>query len=236
VAFDKRTGDVRWKSLDDRAGYSSPIAVTAGGVRHIVFFTGEGAVGVSPTDGGLLWRRHWKTSNDVNAATPIFFQAKTDDQVRDYLFISSGYGKGCALLKLIKSGDRFEAATVYENTNMCNHFSTSVRDRDHLYGFNESALTCLDLRTGQVRWEHKDNTRENFAKGSLILADGKLIILGENGHLALVAATPEEYREIARAQIFRGSKKWTPPTLSHGRLYLRDEKEVKCLDLRKDNH
>jgi outer membrane protein assembly factor BamB len=235
AAFDKRTGELRWQTLDDRAGYSSPIAITAGGVRQIVFFTGDGAVGVAPTDGRLLWRKPWKTSNDVNAATPISFQTKAGDQVGDYLFISSDYGKGCALLKLVKSGDQFTAQSVYETNQMCNHFSTSVRHQDNLYGFNDAVLTCMDVRTGDVRWVRKDSPRNVFAKGSLILVDGKLIILGETGQLALAEATPEEYKELARTKVFDGVKKWAPPVLARGKLYLRDETEVKCLDLRKDS-
>jgi outer membrane protein assembly factor BamB len=234
AAFDKLTGDLRWQSLDDLAGYSSPIAITAGGVRQVVFFTGEAAVGVSPSDGALLWRKAWKTSNDVNAATPIFFQAKSGPDVRNYLFISSGYGKGCALLNLVKRGDSFVAQSVYENNQMCNHFSSSVRYKDHFYGFNDNLLTCMDVRTGEVRWARKDSRGNEFVKGSLILADGKLLILGETGRLALAEATPEEYKEVARMKIFEGQRKWAPPVLAHGKLYLRDETEVKCLDLRED--
>ena len=227
AAFDKRTGDLRWQALDDPAGYSSPIAVTAAGVRQVIFFTGNSVVSVSPADGNLLWRKSWPTSFEVNAATPLTFQTSANGTTRDYLFISSGYGKGCALLKVVKSGDQLDVRSVYENTQMCNHFSSSVRLKDHIYGFNDAVLTCMEVRTGKVQWE-----QQGFYKGSLILADGKLIVLGERGSLALAEATPEGYHEISKMQIFRGSPKWTAPTLSHGKLYMRDQTKVVCLDLR----
>jgi outer membrane protein assembly factor BamB len=232
IAFDKNSGDIRWHVHDDPAGYSSPIAITASGVRQIVAFTGKTLLGVAPADGSVYWKMPWNTGFDVNAATPIFFQAKTDDHTNDYVFISSGYGKGCALVKIVKDGKRFAVHSVYENKNMCNHFASSVRYKDHVYGFNDPSLTCLDLRTGAKAWE-----QSGFTKGSLILADDRLVILGEHGQLALAEATPEEYREKARNdRLFRNAlRSWTPPTLAHGKLYLRDEEKVICLDVGKSD-
>jgi outer membrane protein assembly factor BamB len=227
AAFDKRTGDLRWQALDDPAGYSSPIAITAAGVRQAIFFTGDNIVSVSPLDGTLFWRKSWNTSYGVNAATPLAFQATVDGTVNDYVFISSGYGKGCALLKIVKNGDRFDVRSVYENGQMCNHFSSSVRLKDHIYGFNESMLVCMELRTGKMVWE-----QQGFNKGSLILVDGKLLILGERGNLSLAEATPDGYQEISKMQVFRGDQKWTAPVVANGKLYLRDRANVICLDLR----
>jgi outer membrane protein assembly factor BamB len=230
IAFDKNSGELRWHLHDDPAGYSSPIAITAGGVRQIVFFTGKTILGVAPADGSVYWKMPWSTGFDVNAATPIFFQTTTGDQTRDYVFISSGYGKGCALMKIVKEGKGFAVRSVYENKNMCNHFASSVRYKDYVYGFNDASLTCLDLRTGATAWQ-----KSGFTKGSLILAGDLLVILGEHGQLALAEATPEEYREKDRNdRLFRNSlRSWTPPTLAHGKLYLRDEEKVLCLDVGK---
>jgi hypothetical protein len=99
---------------------------------------------------------------------------------------------------------------------------------DCLYALDETRdLTCLDVRTGAVRWRQK-----GFQKGSLIRVDDRLIVLGENGRLALVECDPDGYRELARARPFRG-RCWTLPVLADGRLFLRDQKEVLCLDVRK---
>jgi outer membrane protein assembly factor BamB len=243
AAFDKRTGDLRWKALDDPAGYSSPINFSCAGVPQIVFLTAKGLVGVSPNEGQLLWRKTWPTKFDINVATPIPIHAQVGADVCDYLFISSDYGKGCALVKIVTVSGGLEAQSVYENTQMCNHFSSSVRRGGFLYGFNEPALTltCMDLRTGETQWENKGPGRNGFGKGHLILAGDKLIIMGETGALIVAEANPTAYIQLAIAQIFgtgrgRGAgeeRKWTPPVLAHGRLYVRDEAMVKCLDLRK---
>ncbi len=220
VAFDKRSGQLVWKGQNDQAGYSSPIAITAAGVRQIIFFTETGLVSVSPKDGSVYWRFPWETSYGCNIATPI--------SAGDYLFISSGYGRGCALVKIVADGDgSLQAKRVYENNLMCNHFSSSVLYQDHLYGFNEGTLTCMELRTGKVVWKER-----GFKKGSPLIADGHLIILGESGQLALAEATPQGYREKASYRVSR-NKCWTVPALANGKLYIRDEEQVLCLDLKK---
>ncbi len=228
AAFDKLSGELAWKALDEPAGYSSPLAVTIGGTRQIVFFLGESVVGVAARDGRLCWRFPWATSYDVNAATPVVFQARKDGQILDYVFISSGYGKGCALLKIAATGaGGFEAKQVYQGQQMNSHFASPVRRGEYLYGIDDSRLICLNLRTGQVAWSHA-----GVNKGSLLRADDHLVVLGENGRLLLVRATPQEYQEEASARPFR-KRCWTMPVLAEGRLFLRDERQRKCLDLHK---
>jgi outer membrane protein assembly factor BamB len=199
----------------------------AAGHRQVVFFMGKRVVGLSPADGQLLWQYPWETSFDVNAATPIAFSARIGDKVHDYVFISSGYNKGCALLKLTSSGNGVSVQRVYETKRMRNHFSTCVRLGEQLYGFDDEFLVCMDLLTGAIRWRER-----GFKKGSLTVADGHLIILGEYGRLAVAEATPDEYRELASFQ-FSENKCWTVPVVANGRLYLRDEQKIACYDLRK---
>src|SRR5262249_51922273 len=103
--------------------------------------------------------------------------------------------------------------------------------REYLYGFNEAKLTCLDVRTGEVCWEEG---AKGFKKGQLLLAEGHLLIQGEDGELALAEATPEKYREKARCRPFTARRTaWAPPALADGLLLLRDAEEIVCLDLRK---
>src|SRR5262249_17232725 len=134
----------------------------------------------------------------------------------DYVFISSGYGRGCAVVKVEATGDGLRARRVYENRKMCNHFASCVRLGDHLYGFNDEILTCLEFRTGNVAW-----TKRGFGKGSLTAADGHLIILGAEGTLALAEATAAGYREKASLKVSDDTC-WTVPVLANGRLYVRD--------------
>src|SRR5207249_1619733 len=122
----------------------------------------------------------------------------------DYVFISSGYNRGCAVLKIQALPDgTLQPVRVYEHTKMCNHFATSVRYKDHLYGFNNTFLTCMDFRTGAVQWKER-----GFDKGSLMIADGFLIVLGERGNLALARADPAGF--VKQAEFQASQKKcWT---------------------------
>jgi outer membrane protein assembly factor BamB len=229
AAFDLE-GKLLWASEDDPAGYSSPIAMTAGGVPHIVFFTGRRLLGVTPDEGKLLWDFAWNTKFEVNAATPVVIHGISgkDKEELTWVFISSGYGKGCALVKISARQGRFKAKAVYESNAMCCHFASPVRHGEYLYGLDETRdLTCLSIRTGEVMWR-----QSGFQKGSLMRIDDRLLVLGENGRLALVECNPKEYRELARTRPFR-DRCWTLPVLADGRLFLRDRREVLCLDLRK---
>jgi outer membrane protein assembly factor BamB len=231
VAFNKNSAEVVWKSLDEPGGYSSPIAITAQGTRQIVIFTNKNLVSVSAKDGNELWRFPWETSYGVNARTPLFFRAQIGKETGEYIFISTGYGKGCALLKIVKSeAGQWSAEPVYQSNLMRNHFNNSVRLGNFLYGIDYKTLRCLDVSTGKKKW-----SQSGFQMGSLILADGCLIILGETGELALAEATPDEFRLLASTNFFQdnGKRCFTPPTLAQGRLYLRDQKEVVCLEFKK---
>jgi hypothetical protein len=108
---------------------------------------------------------------------------------------------------------------------MRNLFSTCVLDREHLYGFDEAFLVCMEFRSGKVLWKQR-----GFERGSLILCDSRLIVLGENGRLAMVQADPGRYQELAACDIAQ-SRSWAPPSLSNQRLYLRDQEWIFCLEL-----
>lgn len=241
AAFDKTTGELVWARENDPPGYSSPIAATIDGVRQVLFFTGSRVLGVSPADGKVLWDFPWLTRFEVNAATPVVFRARRERQENTYVFISSGYDRGCALVKVHRDpkGESFRARRVYESDALCCHFSSPVRYKDHLYGLDETRdLTCLDLRTGEVAWrfereEDGDDLRSiGFRKGALIRVEDLLVVLGENGKLALVEASANAYREVAASRPFR-DRCWALPALAEGRLLVRDRRQILCLDVRK---
>lgn len=217
-AFNKNTGKLVWNSQSDEPGYSAAIAVTMNGVRQAIFFTGTAAVSVSPKDGKMFWRYPWQTSYDVNAATPIFIP-------NDKIYISSGYGVGAAVLRVENHDGAMRVEPVWRSRVMKNHFSSSILHDGYIYGFDDAILTCIDANTGEQEWQQR-----GFQKGSLIFADGHLIILGERGNLALVEATPTGYKEKAKAEVLRG-KCWTMPTLAGGKLYIRNQSEMLCLDM-----
>jgi outer membrane protein assembly factor BamB len=229
VAFHKRDGTVAWKALSDQASYSSPIAMTAAGKRQVLYFAAPALISLDPKTGEEYWRFPWETRFECNVATPIV--------VDNYIFISSGYGKGCALLEVLPGeGGVPQVRSVYETNRMCNHFASSVYYKEHFYGFNEGTLVCMEFRTGTVRWKEP-----GFKKGSLLIGDGHLIILGEYGKLALAKPTPDGYQEEV-AHDFRTSKRcWTVPSLADGKLYVRiplktddgkEEEQVLCLKVK----
>lgn len=217
VAFDKESGDVVWATHTDAVGYSSPISIDFGGVRQIIFLTSKTLVSVAPENGQVYWKYPWPEG--INIATPVFIPG-------DKIFISASYDKGAVLLRMIADGDGIGIEEVWKSRVMKNHFNSSVLQGEYLYGFDNAILTCIEVNTGEEQWRQR-----GFGKGSLLLADGCLIILGEGGKLALAEATPGEYRERALFQLF-DDKCWTVPTLAGGRLYLRTQKEMVCLDLR----
>jgi outer membrane protein assembly factor BamB len=214
AAVNKQDGSIVWQALDDRIGWATAISIKVEGVPQIVYFTGQSAIGVTPGEGKLLWRFDWKTDFDINAATPIYSEG--------CLFLSSNYGSGGVLLRLKPKGD---PEVVWKNLAMQNHFSTSVLYQGHLYGFSTDRLRCVEFKTGKVFWD-----QTGLGKGSLLIADGHLIILGERGVLVLAEATPLKYVQKARWQALEG-RCWSAPVLANGKLFLRNEKRMIALDL-----
>ena len=240
AAFRKDTGELAWTSQDDPPGYSSPVSATIAGVRQILFFTGKRILGVTADEGKLLWEFPWQTPFEVNAATPLVATPAGSDATA-YVFLSSGYEKGSALLRVAGANGKFQAEAVYTTSELCCHFASPVLHKGHIYGLDEKRdLTCLDLRTGEVKWRFaRDESQaeqslrqRGFKKGSLLRVDDVLVVLGEDGKLALVEATPGAYREMAACRPFR-DRCWAMPALADGVLLVRDRKQVAAFDVRK---
>jgi outer membrane protein assembly factor BamB len=219
VAYNKMTGAPVWKSLDDRQAYVSPMLVELGGRRQIVVVSALRVVGLTPENGSLLWSYPWDTDMGINASQPVVVD-------RNRFFISSGYGKGAALVELKANGNAFTASTVWENTNMKNKFNSSVLHNGYVYGLDEGILVCLDVNTGERKWKEG-----RFAYGQLILASGHLIVTaGDTGEIALIKATPDKYTEVARFAALQGQT-WNYPAIADGRLLVRNSTEMAAYDI-----
>jgi outer membrane protein assembly factor BamB len=216
AALNKKDGRVVWKSENDVLGYSTPLLVQHEGKPQLIYFTGTGAVAVTPDAGKVLWRYPWKTAFDLNVATPIY----KDGQV----FISSNYGHGAAMLR-IQPGP--EPKEVYLTKAMQNWFTSSILYKDHLYGLNDNRLTCLDWATGTMKWD-----QTGLGRGGLLIADGQLVILSERGEVVLADATPASFTERARWKSPMKAPCWTSPVLSNGVLYLRNQEQLIALDMK----
>jgi outer membrane protein assembly factor BamB len=224
VAFDKDTGKEVWRATDDGASYSSPVAATLGGKRTAAFFTRQGVVLLDPKTGAVRYTKRWRARYDtsVNAATPLV--------IGDLVFVSTCYETGALLLKV--GADKVEEVWSGDE-QMSNHYTTCVHHKGFLYGFHGrqepgAALRCVELKTGKVRW-----TRPRYGCGSMVLADGQLIILTERGDLVLAEPTPEAYREKARVNVFDAPPCRAQIGLADGRLYARDGAKVMCWNLKR---
>ncbi len=225
IGLDKKSGKTIWQTGESAAGHSSPFTAVINNVEQSVFTItrivekdGERqmldeAVSIS-LDGKVLWRG---PSLPQIIAMPVFVPPNK-------IFISSSVENGCLLIEVLPDGT---IDTVWHNKEMRNHFNSSVYYKDHIYGFSSSTLKCLVAETAERKW----STR-GYGKGSLIVADEKLIVLSDRGKLALIDATPKGYNILAQAQVIEG-KSWTSPTLVDGIIYLRNQKEMACYDLTK---
>jgi outer membrane protein assembly factor BamB len=208
VAFDKATGNVAWKGGDDDAGYASPIAADILGKRTIVLFKRDQIVGLDAKTGAELWRQAWKTEYDVNAATPLV----SDNRI----FVTSGYGSGCALFEVTAGG----VSERWRNKNLRAHINSPVIWQGAIYGIDNTAspkapLVCLDLESGAVKWSEK------LGGGALVVADGKLVILSEPGELIIGPASSAGFKPTLRQHVLP-SRCWVQPTVANGKIFCRN--------------
>jgi outer membrane protein assembly factor BamB len=224
LGLDKRDGKTLWKGQNDKMTHDTPTPSTILGTRQIIFFTQNGLVSVQPQTGEVLWRFKFPYSTST-AASPI--------AAGDIVYCSAGYGVGAAAAKITKAGGEWTATELWRSpgNNICNHWSTPVHHDGYLYGlfsfkkFKTGPLKCVELATGKEMWSEPD-----FGAGNLILVDGHLLVLGDQGQLVLVEPSPSAYKEIARTKALDG-KCWSTPVVSNGRIYARSVKEAVCLDV-----
>lgn len=211
-ALDKATGKVLWAGKGGLAGYSTPVPMQFRGRPHLAIFGAKSLRIVDASNGKIAAEHPWETSYDVNAADPV-------PAGNNRMFISSGYGKGCAMLDL--TGPR--PKEIWRNESIRNHFSSTIILNGHLYSCDGNAgkgdLVCLDAATGLEKW------RQKLGFGSLIAIDNHLVYLNERGDLTIAKASPAGFDRVSGADaLVTGGKAWTAPTFSDGRLFLRNDK------------
>jgi outer membrane protein assembly factor BamB len=222
VAFDRKTGKEIWRATDHEASYSSPTAATIDGVRHLLLFTREGLVSLDPQNGAVRFSKHWRAriNASVNAATPLVLDG--------HVFVSTSYSTGAFVAKVKANG----LEELWSNDeSLSNHYNTSVRVGDYLFGLDgrqESGveLRCVEWKTGKVRWG-----QPRFGCATLVHVGEQLLALTELGELVLFDATPAAYRERARAKILDKPTR-AAFAIADGRLFARDEKQLRAIDLR----
>ena len=216
LALDKSNGKNIWKTGAGNNGYSSGVPVTLDGKEIIVMFGYQGVGGIVASTGEKLWEFPWTTDPEVNAADPVILGNK--------IFITSGYGKGCALIQV----ENNKASQLWKSKKMRNQLSGPVLYEGYLYGIDDNKLVCMEFNTGTVQWTDKSS-----GKGSLMIADGKLIVISEKGNLMIASASPKEFKVISQARVLRGGECWSMPILANGRIYVRNSKgDVACVDVK----
>lgn len=236
VAFDKRTGAVVWQASDELASYASPVAAEIGGRPWCFVFARGGLVGLDPRSGAVDFEFPWRADllESVNASTPVV--------VGDEVFISETYGVGSALVRVRPGGCEpvWQDERRRRDQALPLHWNTPVYHEGFLYGSSgrhaaSAELRCVEWATGKVRW-----SLPALGRCSLLLADGHLICLSENGSLHLLKATPDS-SELIRSVLLEdatGAERlvppaWAAPVLARGLLYLRGDDRLVCLDLRR---
>jgi outer membrane protein assembly factor BamB len=231
VTFDKDKGEVLWKSQDDGASYSSPIALGKGKERQVVFLTAEGMISLSPADGTLFWRFPLKDK--------LFESSTTPARIGDIL-LASAITYGSAGLRLAAKDGKPAMSEAWTNPKLTSYFTTPVAvGTDHVYLVTgttpnffkptrpQADLHCVEAATGKTLWTRPKVGQ--YHASLLRTGDNKLLMLEDSGDLVLVEPSPKAYRELARSRVCGAT--WAHPALADGKLYLRDDKEVICLQL-----
>jgi outer membrane protein assembly factor BamB len=212
VSYSKSTGEKNWQTNRHSAGYGSVASFEWKDETLLAVLDCDGVRIIQAADGAPVDFYEWESPFQTNSTTPI---------VRDGLiYISSGYNVGCGLFRL---DDNRRLVRLYSNRDMRNHFNNSIVLDGFLYGFDGNSnlgrvvqLTCMNFATGEVAWQTR-----GLGCGSLMIADGKLLILSEDGRLVLARATPQKYEELTRSEFLEG-RCWTVPVLLDGRVYGRN--------------
>ncbi len=237
VALDKKSGSEIWRSTvpelgdngGDGAAYSSIVTSNGAGVKQYVQLMGRGVVGVAARDGQFLWGYNRVANRTANIPTPLVHG--------DYVFCSSGYQQGAALLKLEKTASGVKANEEYflDGKEFQNHHGGMIMLGDYLYaghGHNAGAPTCLAWKTGKVAWRH--NRGPGSGSAAVTYADGNLYFRFQNGVMALISATPDSYRENGHFKIPNVEQpSWPHPVVIGGKLYLREQDALLCYDVKK---
>lgn len=223
VAFDAATGAMLWTATDHEASYSSAVGATLNGVRHAVFLTRGGLVGLDPATGAIRFQKPWRsrTQSSVNAATPLI--------VDDLIFVSATYATGATVLRLKGS----ELTELWSSDDaLSNHYASSVYANGYLYGFHgrqefNPSFRAVELKTGTVKW-----SSDRFNAGSVTLVGDRLLIVKETGDLLLADASPQAFKPVAQAKILAPTVR-ALPAIADGLVYVRNDNTLVCLDLRK---
>jgi outer membrane protein assembly factor BamB len=209
-----------WASGAFQAAYASPILATIGGVRQVVIYDSVGAGGYDAATGKELWRSpEWTNQYGINVAQPIILPDGC-------VFLSSGYGTGSMLLDVKRGITGWTATPRWTAPNKFKlKFNAGVQRAGFVYGLDDGILACLDLKNGKIQWK-----AGHYGYGQVLLLESVLLVLAENGDVAVADVSPTGSREIAKFHAIDG-KTWNHPALSGSRIFVRNAEEAACYEL-----
>jgi outer membrane protein assembly factor BamB len=222
MAFDQKTGAVAWKKQDFSLSPSTPTIINVDGQDQLVIVLADHIVGLNPNNGDLLWSHPHNCDWGLNISLPVWGPG-------NILVVSSAYSGGSRALQLNQQGGKTAVKELWASRRMRVHHTTMIRLGDLLFGssgdFGPAPMTAVDVRTGNTVWQDR-----SFPKANFVYADGKVVLLDEDGVLALVMLSPEGMKVISKTNLLTHLS-WTPPTLAGTKLYVRDRKTIVALDL-----
>ena len=222
AAYDRLTGEQKWNGPEAKAGYATPVVGAVGGEDQIVMYRAQGVGGYSLETGEELWFFEWVNATQINVAQPIILPDQS-------VFISTGYGGGSARLDVSRSGETWVVESRWERPNKFKlKFNGGIYKDGYVYGLDEGILSCFDLEEGERTWK-----KGRYSFGQILMVGEMLLVLTEKGDVVLVSADSESMEEQAKFPAIEG-KTWNHPVLNRGRLFVRNDREVACFDVKQN--
>ena len=221
AAFRQTDGAVVWKKDTAGNAYSSPLLINVDGVDQVVQLMAASVFAVNPLNGDLAWYVKHDEPYGLNVSMPVWGSG-------NLLFVATGYGAGSRAIEVKRSGDSVSAKELWYSNRFGIHHGNAIRLSDTLYfssGNGPAPFTAVDVRTGKVLWQNRE-----FPKVTMVYADGKLIVLDEDGNLALAQVSRQGVKTLAKAPLLANNA-WTPPTLVGTKLYVRDRRSMTAVEL-----
>jgi outer membrane protein assembly factor BamB len=220
TAFDRDTGRIVWKALEDRSSYASPVVASPGGVKQLVGFTGTRMVGLRHADRELIWEVPVKAHLEQTIISPIVWKD---------LVVIGGDGRPTTAWRLVRSGDGVRKEEAWKSEDLKTSLTTPVAVGDHLYGHDirTGRLVCVKLEDGETAWT---SPRIPGKYHSLVAAGGVLLVLNSEGELFVCKATSTEYEQLAKWKV-SDTGSWAHPAVVGNRLYVKDKDTLYCYEL-----
>ena len=219
-AYDIKTGKLLWRGEpSERGTYLSPAILPLLGEKHLIVAVEGSILGLDPMNGKTKWKHPWKIFlNNAQIAQPLTL-------ADDTFLLSAGYGKGAECLQIRKDGTGYNLSTIWKSKHLKTKFSNAILHDGSIYGYSENLLVCLDANTGDLNWRGK-----KYGYGRILLAEDKLVLLGNTGELTVVEAKPDSFEEIYSGKLLSNVRCWNGPALVNGYLFARNGEQIACFD------